>query len=283
MAKSKNTQKCSEGNTGTSEQTRYRLFCYTAYCEEPVNVKARYHAYGKEVCPTTGRHHWQGFVYWDNAKTLSAAIKILKPHHTEACNGSLEDNEKYCSKSGNYTEVGDKPSQGARSDLIQLRDEILGGKSVDDICLERPIMYHQYGRTLQKIEDLRMRKKWRTEMTTCDWYVGPTGTGKSHRAFQNYDEATHYNVTKDQWWDAYKQQETVILNDFRGEIKFGELLQMIDKWPFSVIRRNREPIPFISKHVIITSPKRPEEVYFNVADNADSIDQLLRRVNVICL
>lgn len=280
MARSKTTQKCSEGNTRTSE--RYRLFCYTAYCEDPVEVNARYHCYGKEVCPKTGRDHWQGFVYWDNPKTLSAAIKVLKPHHTEACKGSLEDNERYCSKSGNYTEVGDRPSQGARTDLLQLKDEIFAGKSVDEICLERPIMYHQYGRTLQKIEDLRMRSVWRTEMTTCTWYAGPTGVGKSHQAFEGYNPATHYVLRDDVgWWEDYTQQDIVILNDFRGEIKFNELLQMIDKWPYFVRRRNRPPLPFVSKHVIITCPKRPEELYFNVADDGERIDQLLRRIQIV--
>lgn len=282
MATSKTTQKCPEGNTKTSG--RYRLFTFTAYNVGEIAINCRFYGYGKEICPDTGRPHLQGFAYWDNAKTLSAAIKVLRPHHTEVAIGTLEQNIAYCSKGGDYTEVGDKPSQGARTDLLQLKDEIFAGKSVDEICLERPIMYHQYGRTLQKIEDLRMRQVWRTEMTTCTWYAGPTGVGKSHQAFAGYSPTTHYVLRDDVgWWEDYTQQDIVVLNDFRGEMKFNELLQMIDKWPFFVKRRNRPPLPFVSKHVIITCPKRPEELYFNIADDGDRIDQLLRRIDVVQL
>lgn len=281
MARSKTTQKCPEGNTKTSG--RFRLFCYTAYCEAPLEIISRYHCYGKETCPTTGRHHWQGFVYWDNPKTLSAVIKILKPHHVEVCKGTLEENENYCKKAGIYTEVGERPNQGARSDLFILKLEVMEGRrTVDEITVSQPWMYHSYGRTLEKLEDIYMRQQWRTEMTTCDWLVGPTGVGKSHRAHDNYSPETHYIVRDDiGWWEGYKQQPIVIINEFRGELKFKDLLQLIDKWPYFVRRRNREPVPFTSKHVIITSPKRPEEVYYNIADDTDSIDQLLRRVNII--
>lgn len=275
------TQKCPGGNTVTPGP-RFRLFAFTAYNQTCITIKARFYGYGREVCPSTGRKHLQGFVYWDNAKTLSAAIKALKPHHVEVAGGTIDENIAYCSKGGDYTEVGDKPSQGARLDLLELRDRIATGTSATDLCVENPILYHQYGRTLERLEDVYMRKRWRTEMTTCDWLVGPTGVGKSHRAYEGYNPDTHYDWPNDGGWhDGYTQQHTVIINDFRGEIMFNELLKLIDKWPFSLRRRNRAPMPFMSRHIIITSPKRPEAVYFNIADDEDKIDQLMRRVTVI--
>ena len=141
--------------------------------------------------------------------------------------------------------------------------------------------YHQYGRTLNKIEDLAMRNKYRSEMTKGIWYWGETGVGKSHKAFEGFNPKTHYVLPNDNgWWDAYTQQDTIIINDFRGEIRYNELLNLVDKWPFNVKRRNREPIPFISKTVIITSSLKPEDVYHNRNDE-DKIEQLLRRFEVI--
>lgn len=280
MCDTETTQKCPGGNTNTPG--RFRLFCWTAYNVDEISINCRFYGYGREVCPTTGRKHLQGFCYWDNAKTLSAAIKALKPHHVEIANGTIDQQIAYCSKEGNYTEVGDKPSQGARSDLLELRDRIASGTSAENICVENPIVYHQYGRTLEKLEDVYMRKRWRTEMTTCEWLVGRTGVGKSHRAYTGYNPDTHYDWVDDAGWhDNYRQQDVVVINDFRGEIKFSELLKLIDKWPYSLRRRNRAPMPFTSKHVIITSPKRPEEVYFNIADDSDKIDQLLRRISIV--
>ena len=50
---------------------------------------------------------------------------------------------------------------------------------------------------------------------------------------------------------------------------------MVDKWPYAVKRRNREPIPFVSKRVIIISALHPKEVYFNLCER-DSMEQLAR-------
>jgi len=63
-------------------------------------------------------------------------------------------------------------------------------------------------------------------MTTCTWYYGETGTGKSERAFKDYDHNTHYHYVGDNgWWDGYEGQHTVILNDFNGHIRCHKVLK----------------------------------------------------------
>ena len=120
-------------------------------------------------------------------------------------------------------------------------------------------------------------------MTKGIWYYGETGVGKSHLAFKDFTPETHYVHSEDNgWWDNYKQQPTVIINEFRGEIKYKELLELLDKWPHSVKRRNRCPLPFVSKLIIITSSLPPQEVYKNLNEK-DKIAQLLRRLKVIKL
>lgn len=241
----------------------------------------RYLIYGTETCPTTGKSHHQGYVYWRNARYPGACAKRHK------CSfffqeGSNKQAIDYCKKSGTYVEFGNAPHQGARKDLDELKDDLLKGiTSVDNIIIEDPMTYHQYGRTLEKIEDLVMRKKFRTEMTTCEWIVGPTGVGKSQKAFKNYSPDTHYNlnIRDNGWWEGYKQQDTVVINDYRGQLEYDHLLNLIDWVPLTVKRRNREPMPFMSKHIIITSPLTPEEVY-NKRHAKDSLEQLMRRVVV---
>lgn len=281
--KSKTAQKCPEGNTGTSGQ-KSRLQCFTSFYEHPPTWnkdKMKFLAYGKETCPTTGKQHWQGFVYWFDGKSHKAAGKLLNNAHVETCKGSWEDNEKYCSKEGHYTTHGTPPQQGRRNDLEEICADInAGALTSEEVALTNPYMYHQYGRTLEKLEDIAARKIMRTEMTKGIWYWGPTGVGKSHKAFEGFNPETHYVYRHDNgWWEGYKGQETVIINDFRGEIKFNELLAIVDKWPMYVKRRGREPVPFISKVVIITTSLEPEKVYKNLG-YSDSIEQLLRRFDV---
>lgn len=173
--------------------------------------------------------------------------------------------------------------QGKRTDLLAIRDEIVNGRTVKDIAMEKPMVYHQYGRTLNFIEDIVLQRNSRTEMTQCKWYWGPTDVGKSHTAFENFSDETHYLWPNDgRWWDSYVQQETVIFNDFRGEIDYQTMLCLIDKWPYQVSRRGRSPMPFTSKFIIITSSLPPDRVYRRRLQE-DAIEQLLRRIEVIHL
>lgn len=250
----------------------------------------KYLAYGVETCPTTKRTHHQGFVVFKNQ--LSTSTKGLKKigsmvggaAHVEAMQGTLASNEAYCSKEGELVELGIRPAQGDRNDLKAVVDRIASGETTaDQICMDDPVYYHMYGRTLSKAEDIAARKRFRTEMTQGIWMYGSTGCGKSHRAFQNFDpERCYVKCLTDDWWDGYTGQETVILNEFRGNIPYSELLALVDKWPHTVKRRNREPMPFVSKYVVITSSMDPATCYHNVAEH-DSLSQLFRRFRVFHL
>lgn len=250
-------------------------------CVHKLKDFARYVTCGKEV-GASGTPHLQGFVYFVNKQTMKAVSRVLPRARLDVAKGNDFENFAYTTKEGDVLVVhGRAPCQGARGDLEELRDEVVKGLSVDDIALENPHMYHQFGRTLSRIEDIVMRRKFRTEMTEGIWYYGYTGGGKSHIAFTGYTPETHYVYPTDKgWWDGYKQQDVVIFNDFRGELPYSYILQLVDKWPFSVSRRGREPLPFLSKKVIVTSALRPEEVYRNLAAR-DTLSQLLRRFEVI--
>lgn len=115
------------------------------------------------------------------------------------------------------------------------------------------------------------------------WYWGKTGTGKSHTAFKNYDPDTHYKyrLNDNGFWDGYEGQKCVIINEFRGQIPFSELLEICDKWPYGCKRKGRGEYPLLCNKVIITSCKPPNEIYKHSLDNMDSIDQFLRRCEVI--
>lgn len=257
---------------------------------EKHKMQIRYMMYGDEICPETGTPHHQVFMYFFNnksigTKNLNRIANLFKLKEDDKhiyvypMLGNFLENQAYCAKEDIYKKLGDEPKQGFRGDLKETTNEILNGNlTIDNLLEESPEMFHQYGRTLEKVEILRLRKKWRTEMTQGIWIYGPTGVGKSHEAFADYHPDTHYikdlNV---QWWDGYKGQETVIFNEFRGQIKLGELLDLIDKWPKNIPIRNKESIPFISKKIIITSCKSPTEIYINCEEN---INQLIRRLEI---
>ena len=282
-----------------------RDYCFTFYPEDKTlnknNIKEYLDNYkflddnqircivcGFEICPKSKNVHFQCYIYFYNEKTISATRKYLfkifnKHNHFEPCYGTLEQNLSYCSKDENYYIYGNLPSQGERCDFTNICNKILKGElTVDDIIINQPKFYHMYGRTLEKTETICLSKKFRTWQTTCDWRYGPTSSGKSETSYKNYNPDTHYNFNlyDNLYWGGYKGQEIVIINEFRGQIPYGELLDLIDKHPKEVKIKCKEKVPFLAKHIIITSPLHPSAVYNNLQKN-DELVQLLRRINII--
>lgn len=95
------------------------------------------------------------------------------------------------------------------------------------------------------------------------WFCGKTSTGKSLLAHMFpgtiYTKQTDTHGLK--WWDGYDQQDVIILDQFSGELKINELLQLTQKQPFLVKAKCSPPKLFNSKFIIITTLNHPEIIY----------------------
>lgn len=247
--------------------TQWNLDCdYNKLIEKG---QIRFIAYGDEVCPETGKEHHQAYVYFWNPRGISNRClnvigNMFGPTHCRvaAMRGKFQENDAYCSKETSLKKFGNEPEQGARGDLDETKNMILEGSiTPDEVAVNDPHMYHMYGRTMRVIEDVATRRKYRTFMTKGYWLTGsPSETGEI--AFEGYDPNKCYQKPlADPWWDKYNGQEVVILHGFNGELKLHELLRMVDRFPFDVPRRGRDPHPFLAKMVIITCRDCPDDVY----------------------
>lgn len=145
--------------------------------------------------------------------------------------------------------------------------------TVDQLLQENPHLI-KYRRTLKCLEDDLYAEMQRDFMTEGIWYYGSTEVGKLRA--DNYPGTKYYQNGR--YWDNYRQQEVVVINKFYGQITFSDLMSIVDKWPYSVSRRWRSPIPFMSRMVIIVSKYHPEHIY---KDDIDSMQMLYRRFQVI--
>lgn len=237
----------------------------------------------EEVGSEKGTPHIHGYVRYTNPRSWDKIKKLLPRANIQKAKGCDHD-QVYLKKDGKFTEHGvpSETSQGKRTDLDTVKNQIIEeGRRVDDIALNDPMLFHQYGRTLERIELISLRKKWRKHMTEGIWYVGPSGSGKSHRAFLGFCPETHYvkNINEE-WWDGYVGQPIVVINEFRGQISFSELLDLVDKWPKMVKWRGRESVPFLAETVIVTSIKTPQACYHNLTDD-EPWEQFNRRFEVV--
>lgn len=114
---------------------------------------------------------------------------------------------------------------------------------------------------------------------------GPPGTGKSHRARKicTNNGGGHWwragNGSND-WWDGYDpaRHPVVVLDDFKGGIRYTTLLRMLDKYPMQVETKGSTKI-FCPKIVVITSNMPPNQWYFQTpADTNHDSSALLRRL-----
>lgn len=266
--------------------SKNRNWCFTLnnYTEVEVESikkleeKCTYLVFGYEV-GENGTPHLQGYIEFANARALGGVKKLIGSRaHLEPRMGTSKQASDYCKKDEKFFECGELSNPGKRTDLLELKASVEEGNV--DVIETHFELYCRYRGGINDLIDKQNLKKKRTEMTKGIWFHGPTGSGKSHRAFEMAGDDVYVWCDDGGWWDGYTGQETVVINDFRGGIKYNELLQLVDKWPHSVRRRGKVPMPFTSKTVIVTSSLPPEKVYRNV-DAEDSIDQLLRRFEVI--
>ena len=108
-------------------------------------------------------------------------------------------------------------------------------------------------------------------------YWGPTGTGKTHRSWQEAGEQAFIKSSSNKWWDGYQGQENVIIDEFDGQIGITHLLRWLDKYPCSVEVKGGT-IPLRATNFWITSNK-PLEQWYPDAPLAQ-VDALRRRVTI---
>ena len=157
----------------------------------------------------------------------------------------------------------------------------------DYINLINPDFYKANRNILLDVEKYKiMNHPVRKTMTTCDWFVGTTWCGKTRLAefmaennYKSYYVANLKDIKRG-WWKDYKQQECIIINNFGGEIPYSGLLSLADWDPFAkVCLKGIGGVPFNSKHIFITSPLKPEEIY-KKKQKEDKLVHLLRRINI---
>lgn len=259
---------------------RSRLFCFTSYSNErPVCDEFQYQGGVREICPTTGRHHWQCFGYLGEAKTFNSVCKMLPGCHVEIAKGSLVDNERYCSIGkgtgdttgivGTEYRIGVRPSQGHRTDLDEAGQLAMSGRMRD----VNPSTYVRYHRGLLALYLLH-QSPYKGERMVY-WFFGPTMTGKTRTAHDMFPNA--YVMSSDAgWFDGYQGESDVIIDDYdSGVFSIREFLLLTDRYPHRV-KVKGAMVPWQAKNIVFTSHYWPPH-YFPT----DRWDEVSRRIGVM--
>jgi len=269
---------------------RSRDWCFTLNNYKPADeallqqLDAKYLIYGREVAPGTGTEHLQGYIYFKDAKMGSAVSKLL-PRGTHIEKRMSKDIDKaidYCTKDGSnqdYHEQGDRPCNQAekgRRGVEAARWAIKKARSGDLAAVEegQPDLFLKYG---PRLEQLFVPPNKPLDSLEHEWWVGPTGSGKSRLLWELYPN--HYSKRINKWWDGYKRQDVVAIEEWSPEAKLTTqaLKQWADHYPFPGEIKGGGMQGLRPRKIIILSNYTIEQCF----ERAEDRDPMLRRFKVI--
>lgn len=210
-------------------QFRNVVFTLNNYTEEDIKALSvlpytdddvQYIIFGKEIAPTTGTPHLQGYMEFSKKKTF---VRVKETIGKRAWFGIRKARTaapaiNYCKKDGDFIEVGDPKSntQGKRTDLKDIRSRVTnGGMAAIMDAHEAPTFIVM--RTAEKY--LSYTEQRREIKSKVIWVYGPPGYGKTHMcevmaANLASDGRVFVKDDEEKWFDGYDAHEVVLFNDF---------------------------------------------------------------------
>lgn len=252
----------------------------------------RFSIWQLEAAPSTGKLHLQGYVEFIKpcrASGVSKQLGLAVPSpHLEVAKGTQEQNIKYCSKSDTRVagpwEFGTRAVNGRRKDLDEVANLIQSGSTLSEVCAVHPVPYIMYRRGIEALctrmayEESQVFRELRVSV-----YYGTAGTGKTRRAVEESTDGGYFILDQGDrvWFDGYESQDTLIIDDFYGWIKYGMLLRILDGYQYRAEVKGGFIYARWTK-VIITSNDHPDRWYQKFLDHGGVMSPALaRRINVI--
>lgn len=257
-----------------------RRWCFTSFEASPQykldNVE--YLVVQCEICPTTNKEHYQGYLVTKKKTTLNVVKEILDDQkcHLEIANGKHDQCIAYCTKILTRKpntipyEYGNRNciQSGKRTDLEEIVKLI---KENDKI--EMTYLIETFPGTVARNEKWirstaqKYKKRiidpdiGRKTMTECEIIYGKTGSGKSTYVKEIKD--CYWKNPMNNWWDGYTGQENVVIDDWTNDPKKGiqavDLLHLVNHTPLSLEIKGGFT-EFLAKKIWITTNLEPEEI-----------------------
>ena len=262
-----------------SESGRSWVFTLNNWTDEEektiCEMDYRYLCYGYEGLDTE-TPHLQGYIEFEDTQRLSALRKLVRarpnaigpakksgPVYWATRKGSREEARNYTQKEGSWQEFGNWESggQGARTDIYGLVKKINDGVDLIDLMEDCPELVSRNLRFVEKYKALaekRSSASFRKVHVQC--LIGDAGCGKTRKAHEENPGIFTVNADEAFPFDGYEGEETILLDDFYGNMKYHVLLRVLDGHQFRVNVKGSSRYAKWNK-IVITSNKRPDEWY----------------------
>lgn len=207
----------------------------------------------------TGYLHWQILVGASKKKSLRG----IKDIFGDSCHAELTRSEAsaaYVWKEdtrveGTQFELGEQPfKRNCSTDWDRIWECAQRGEFMS---IPADIRIHSY-RTLRAIS--ADYAKPAAMERSCAVYIGPTGTGKSRRAWDESGMEAFCKDPNSKFWCGYSGQSRVVIDEFRGRIDVSHLLRWLDRYPCNVEIKGSS-VPLCATTIWITTNLELERWY----------------------
>lgn len=258
-----------------------------------------YYCMADEVGAKEQTPHTHIFIACSSPVRFSTVKKHFSEAHIEQARGSCEENRAYIEKSGkwenddkhgtkvddSFEEWGEMPieRQGARSDLDFLYQLVKDGKSNFEILEENSdylLRLTDIERVRQTVKAEEFRTTFRNMEVTYLW--GKTGTGKTRYVMEREGYAAVYRLTEyEHPFDGYAGQETLVLDEYRSQLKISELLNLLDGYPLELRCRYANKTACVTTVYIISNLALSAQYPMLQYEQPETWQALLRRIHHI--
>lgn len=265
---------------------RSRGWCFTInnysheevlHLRDQVREDSEYLVFGRET-GESGTPHLQGFIRFKNPLSLRRVKDLLPRAHLEIQRGTPYQASIYCKKDGDYEEYGETPKKPGSTQKEQWKLVVQWSESgeLERIREEFPHVYFLHQR---RIRELRQRRLGiMSGSLQNEWWVGPTGTGKSRHLWDMYPN--HYQKSLNKWWDGYEGEDTVAIEEMSPEHGqyLGHFLKIwADRYPFSPEIKGGTIKKIRPQRIIVLSNYTIDECFQKVQDR----EPIKRRFKVV--
>lgn len=191
--------------------------------------------------------------------------------HIERTVGTSQENRDYICKGGKWEndpkkdtsipdtfyEWGEMPTerQGERSDLALLYECVKDGMTDYEILERFPTAMTRLSdlaRVRMTIRQEQYKEKFRNMNVV--YIFGPTGTGKTRAVMEKDGYSAAYRVTDyEHPFDGYNGESILVLDEFRGQLKASEMLNILDGYPLELRCRYANKIACFETVYIISN------------------------------
>lgn len=230
----------------------------------------------EEVCPETGRHHWQGFVIFKRRKDMTwCQRRWPRGTHFEVARGTNEQNVAYCTKEDSRAEnglqlvIGNLPiaTDRKKGELRQAAVETLetmkqSYMSVREVATD-VLMYPGFLQAAKAISQDRLGPI-RPDLQIITM-IGPPASGKSWSLWNNFPDAGRCVCGNCGLWFSNPSSTEMAFEEFNGQIPLQTMLTFLDIYPLTVeVKGGMRPVMW--QWIIITSNVPPHLWYKNEDD-----------------